>query len=153
GRAARLAAWRGIADLVFLDVPCTGSGTWRRNPDLRWRHDASAVADLQARQARLIDEARDLLCPGGRLVYATCSLLTGENEAQVAAACARHPALRLEDYRRTWRRIWCQSWPSVPSRCPDTASHDPSCLLLTPARHGTDGFFVAVLRLSEPVRR
>lgn len=140
-RAAALAALAGDgADILFLDVPCTGSGTWRRSPDLRWRHDAGALAGLTARQAVLIDEAVGLTRPGGRIVYATCSLLPAEDEDQIAAALARHAGLSLIPYR--------QAWPLAPESCPQTAARNQDCLLMTPARHGTDGFFVAILQKS-----
>ncbi|GAB4137535.1 MAG: RsmB/NOP family class I SAM-dependent RNA methyltransferase [Sphingomonadales bacterium] len=137
-RQAALASLGADADMVFLDVPCSGSGTWRRNPDLRWRHDASQLKALAARQAVLIDEGLALLKPGGRLIYATCSLLQPENEDQIAAALVRHSDTTALDYRH--------AWPSaVEGACPETASHRSDCLLMTPARHGCDGFFVAIL--------
>ncbi len=137
-RQAVLASLGTEADMVFLDVPCSGSGTWRRNPDLRWRHDADKLAALATRQAVLIDEGLALLRPGGRLIYATCSLLETENEDQIAAALARHGDAKAVDYRGAWP-------DGVEGNCPETASNRPDCLLMTPARHGCDGFFVAIL--------
>lgn len=110
---AALADVAGSADLVLVDAPCSGTGTWRRNPELRWRLDAPALARLHAVQARLIAIAADLLKPGGRLVYAVCSVLPSEGRRMAADAATRHP-LRLEAARE-----------------------------LSPASDGTDGFFIA----------
>ena len=84
-RAKRLA---GKIDRVLVDAPCSGFGTLRRNPDLKWRHGPQAVAELAAKQARILEAAARLVKPGGRLVYATCSILREENEA-IADAFAR----------------------------------------------------------------
>lgn len=127
-------------DRVLVDAPCSGTGTWRRNPDARWRpEEEQGLEALIALQARILASAARLVKPGGRLVYATCSLLEEENGAQVAAFLSAHPSFR-----------------AVPLRdaAPDLASGlaaDPSGYLsLTPARHGTDGFFAAVLERADP---
>jgi 16S rRNA (cytosine967-C5)-methyltransferase len=119
-------------DRVLVDAPCSGTGTWRRNPDARWRpHDEAGLAGLVALQARILASAARLVKPGGKLVYSTCSLLIEENQEQIAAFLAAHPGFRL-----------------VPVH---TAGSDTDYLTLTPARHGTDGFFAASLeRLKEP---
>jgi 16S rRNA (cytosine967-C5)-methyltransferase len=103
-------------DRVLVDAPCTGTGTWRRNPDARLRLTEADLAELLPKQAALLDQAASLVRKGGRLVYATCSLLAEENEDQVTAFVSRHPGFTQVDV-----------------------------LTLTPARHGTDGFFAAVL--------
>jgi len=126
-RAKRLA---GKLDRVLVDAPCTGFGTLRRNPDLKWRHSPAAVAELAAKQARILNAAAKLLKPGGRLVYATCSILPDENEAVVDAFAAGHPefkALSCAELLKTQR---------IPL---DTGER----LRLWPHRHGTDGFFAA----------
>jgi len=126
-RAKRLA---GKLDRVLVDAPCSGFGTLRRNPDLKWRHDAAAVAELAGKQARILNAAAKLLKPGGRLVYATCSILPDENEAVVDAFAAGHPefkALSCAELLKTQR---------IPL---DTGER----LRLWPHRHGTDGFFAA----------
>jgi len=126
-RAKRLA---GKLDRVLVDAPCSGFGTLRRNPDLKWRHDAGAVAELAGKQARILNAAAKLLKPGGRLVYATCSLLQEENEAVVDAFAESHPEfkpLSCADLLRTQRIAL------------DTGER----LRLWPHRHGTDGFFAA----------
>jgi 16S rRNA (cytosine967-C5)-methyltransferase len=119
-------------DRVLVDAPCTGTGTWRRNPDGRLRLTALDLAELLPKQADILDTAGRLVRPGGRLVYATCSLLREENETQIEAFCARHPGFHVVPVSQAW---------SLPSPLPCA---DPF-LVLTPLRHGTDGFFAAVL--------
>src|SRR5262249_4452160 len=82
------------ADLVFVDAPCSGSGTWRRHPDQKWRLTAEDLARLAFVQAELLHRGAGLVRPGGRLVYVTCSMLRAENEAVVEGFCARYPAFR-----------------------------------------------------------
>lgn len=125
---------KGTADRVLVDAPCTGTGVWRRKPDARWRLKASDLEALLKTQDDLLDRAAPLVKPGGRLIYVTCSLLLDENEARVEAFLARHPDFTLEPIGAIWRRVVGSAPPS-----------DKPTLLLTPARHGTDGFFVAVL--------
>jgi 16S rRNA (cytosine967-C5)-methyltransferase len=119
-------------DRVLVDAPCTGTGTWRRNPDGRLRLTETDLAELLPKQARILDAAARLVRPGGRLVYATCSLLRAENEAQIEAFRGRHPAFAVVPVSRAWSLE-----AALP--CPDPY------LVLTPHRHGTDGFFAAVL--------
>jgi 16S rRNA (cytosine967-C5)-methyltransferase len=119
-------------DRVLVDAPCTGTGTWRRNPDARQRLAATDLAELTARQAAILDAAAPLVRKRGRLVYATCALLEEENEAQVMHFLARHPGFSLVPLARAW------PFDGAP---PCTGDF----LALTPARHGTDGFFAAVL--------
>jgi 16S rRNA (cytosine967-C5)-methyltransferase len=122
----------GSFDRVLVDAPCTGCGTWRRNPAARLRLSPADLDRLLPEQAAILDRAAGLVRNGGRLVYATCSVLAEENEAQVSAFLARHSdfvALPIE-----------QAW-SAPTAAPGHGMH----LMLTPRRHGTDGFFAAVL--------
>jgi 16S rRNA (cytosine967-C5)-methyltransferase len=114
-----------------VDAPCTGTGTWRRNPDARLRLSEDDLAELLPKQVAILDQAAALVRIGGRLVYATCSLLSEENEDQVTAFLARHPGFVLVPLARAW------SFGAPPS--------PGDYLALTPARHGTDGFFAAVL--------
>lgn len=120
-------------DRVLVDAPCSGTGTWRRNPDARWRASQEQGLDgLVAVQARILASAARLVRPGGRLVYATCSMLTEENEAQVAAFLSTHPDFHVVP---------------LSGAAPRLATTDPGPYLsLTPARDDTDGFFAAVLR-------
>jgi 16S rRNA (cytosine967-C5)-methyltransferase len=123
---------RGGFDRVLVDAPCSGAGTWRRNPDARWRARGAGLDNLLPLQAGILASAARLVKPGGRLVYATCSLLPEENEQQVAAFLAAHPAFRVAPLRETAPQL--------------AASDHPDFLSLTPARHDTDGFFAAVLQ-------
>jgi 16S rRNA (cytosine967-C5)-methyltransferase len=123
----------GSFDRVLVDAPCSGSGTWRRNPDAKWRLTPQGLDELLAVQWTILASAARLVRPGGRLVYATCSLLAEENEMQVD---------RLLEGGRFRRLSVAELWTGmVGSACP-VAGPD---LRLTPARHHTDGFFAAVL--------
>lgn len=122
------------ADRVLVDAPCSGSGTWRRKPDAKWRLTPQDVAELTQRQAEILDRAAKLLRKGGRLVYVTCSVLKEENEDQVAAFLKRHPGFKLMPVTEVWEA-------TVGGACPVPGPY----LNLTPARHGTDGFFAAIL--------
>lgn len=122
----------GKVDRVLVDAPCSGFGTLRRNPDLKWRQPESAIPELAAKQARLIAAAATLVKPGGRLVYATCSVLPEENEAIVEGFLAAHSEFALGDAQAELARA------GVPLET------EPM-LHLYPHRHGCDGFFAAVL--------
>ena len=137
GDDAWLSAHARAFDRVLVDAPCSGSGAWRRNPDARWRFTPEALAELRETQAGLLDRAAALVRPGGRLVYATCSLIAEENGAQLEAFLARTADFTPRPYGPIWRAVIGSEPPG------DTAS-----LTLTPARHGTDGFFIAVLERS-----
>ena len=119
-------------DRVLVDAPCTGTGTWRRNPDARTRLTEQTLAELIAKQAAILHDAARLVRTGGRLVYATCSLLPAENEAQIDHFLQTHPDFALMPLATAW------PWPTEPP-CPGPY------LRLTPLRHDTDGFFAAVL--------
>lgn len=123
----------GAFDRVLVDAPCTGTGTWRRNPDGRWRLSEQDIVELVDLQGRILDSAARLVKPGGRLVYATCSILADENEAQVDRFLAAHPGFRVVPPADAW-----------PADLPNPAAEGPY-MRLTPARHGTDGFFAALL--------
>jgi 16S rRNA (cytosine967-C5)-methyltransferase len=131
-RARRLA---GKLDRVLVDAPCSGFGTLRRNPDLKWRHGAAAVTELAAKQGRILAAAARLLKPGGRLVYATCSVLVEENEAVVDAFAAGHPQ---------FKPLSCAELLGAQRISLDTGER----LRLWPHRHGTDGFFAAAYERS-----
>ncbi len=129
-----LQALAGRAERVLVDAPCSGSGAWRRNPDAKWRLGAAALERYVEVQRGLLASAAALVRPGGRIVYATCSLLGCENEAQVECFLADHPGFDAVPIEGVWSE-------TVGGACP---GHGPS-LMLTPHRHGVDGFFVAVL--------
>ncbi len=123
-------------DIVLLDAPCSGSGTWRRRPDAKWRLGENALKERIRAQAALLRQAAGYVRPGGRLVYVTCSLLPRENAEQVAAFLRGDPRFALADWRAT-----AQALPRLPD-APETEE----TLQLSPAAHGTDGFFIAVMR-------
>ncbi len=130
-RVQRLA---GKIDRVLVDAPCSGVGTLRRNPDLKWRLQESDIARLAAQQAAILAQAASLLKPGGRLLYATCSLLDAENQQIVQQFLDRHPQFRSVDVRDWWVR----------QQLPGSAPTQP-WLRLLPQVHATDGFFAALL--------
>ena len=121
----------GRSDAVLLDAPCTGTGTFRRHPDARWRLKPSDLAVMGAVQRALLNAAAAVVAPGGLLVYSTCSLEQEENDAQVEAFLADHPEFTLE--------------PPPPGAVPDAAL-DAGRLRVLPHVHGTDGAFAARLR-------
>jgi 16S rRNA (cytosine967-C5)-methyltransferase len=120
-------------DLVFVDAPCLGIGSWRRNPDAKWRAMPQDLAELIVRQRDILASASRLVKPGGRLVYVTCSVLREENEAQAEAFLAAHADFALYPAARAWQE-------AIGGASPGGEDH----LRLTPARHGTDGFFGAL---------
>jgi 16S rRNA (cytosine967-C5)-methyltransferase len=139
GDEVALAALGPRFDLVLVDAPCTGSGTWRRKPDSKWRLKPANIPERQAEQARVLDLGAGLVKPGGALVYVTCSVLPEENGDQVAAFLDGHADFAVEPYASHWgERLGCEAPVSADGRA-DT-------LQLTPASHGTDGFFIALLR-------
>jgi len=142
GDAAAVAALGPRFDLVFVDAPCTGSGAWRRRPDAKWRLKPANLAQRQNEQRAILDAAAPMVKPGGRLVYATCSVLPEENGDQVAWFLANHPGFATVPWREAWAA-------GVGGDTPASADGSDATLLLTPARHGTDGFFIAVLRRPE----
>ena len=130
---ARFPAIRPV-DLVLADVPCTGTGTFRRHPDARWRLKPSDLAVLGAQQRAIIRAAAQVVRPGGLLVYSTCSLEPEENDDQIESFLADHPGWRLE--------------PPPDGAVPSTVL-DAGRLRVLPQRHGTDGAFAARLRRVE----
>jgi 16S rRNA (cytosine967-C5)-methyltransferase len=128
-RVKRLA---GKADRVLVDAPCSGLGTLRRNPDLKWRQSPESVAELIVKQATILAAAARLVRPGGRLVYATCSLLEEENEAIVSAFLAGHPHFTSISAQEVLAR------QGISLACGER-------LRLTPGIDDTDGFYAAVL--------
>jgi 16S rRNA (cytosine967-C5)-methyltransferase len=127
-RVRRLA---GKAHRVLVDAPCSGVGTLRRNPDLKWRQSVQSLQELTALQARILASASRCVAPGGRLVYATCSILKEENQDQAALFLANHPEFELVD-----------AAPILSART-DLQIEGPY-LSLRPDVHGTDGFFAAI---------
>jgi 16S rRNA (cytosine967-C5)-methyltransferase len=120
-------------DRVLVDAPCSGTGAWRRHPETKWKGD-HGLDRLTALQAAILARAARMVKRGGRLTYATCSLLPVENEAQAAAFLAAHKNFKAVPAASVWGSVLPVPWPC------DQLDY----LKLTPARHGTDGFFAAV---------
>lgn len=118
-------------DRVLCDVPCSGTGTWRRNPDMRHRFTPKDLAELVQVQKDILDQTAPLVKSGGWLIYSTCSLMRDENEAQIEQFLTAHPEFKLMDITDPMK-----AWKLAP---------DKGYLRLNPADHGTDGFFAAVL--------
>ena len=134
-RDERIKRLAGKIDRVLVDAPCSGLGTLRRHPDLKWRQNAQSVAELAATQAAILQSAARLLKPGGRLVYATCSLLEQENESVAQAFTQANPGFAALDAREILTQLKVENAASL---CAGPY------LRLWPQRHGTDGFFAAV---------
>ncbi len=134
-RVKRLA---GKIDRVLVDAPCSGLGTLRRNPDLKWRQKPQDVVELTAKQSAILQSAARLVKTGGRLVYATCSVLPDENEAIAAAFSAANPDFEVLSAAQVLAQL---KVPKADSLC---AGDDLRYLRLWPQRHGTDGFFAAL---------
>jgi 16S rRNA (cytosine967-C5)-methyltransferase len=129
------------ADLVLIDAPCTGTGVWRRNPDAKWRIRPGALAERVKEQVAVLDRAAPLVKPGGRIVYATCSVLEEENGAQVRAFLARHDGFAIVPPAEAASALGERAFLFRRAvRLSDAG------LLMTPLRTDTDGFFVAMLR-------
>ena len=143
GEADVLADLAGRADLVLIDAPCTGTGTWRRNPDAKWRVRPGALAERLKQQALLLDRAVPLTKPGGRIVYITCSVLAEENGDQIRAFIGRHPDFSVEKPVDTAQALGERAY--LFNRA---ALMSDEGLLMTPRRTDTDGFFVSMLRRS-----
>jgi 16S rRNA (cytosine967-C5)-methyltransferase len=140
---AWLARQRGRFDRVLVDAPCSGIGSWRRNPDARWRLAPQDVGALVALQRRLLRSAVRMLRPGGRLLYAVCTWLPRETSQQARWLLEAEPGLRAASLDAIWPRVLC-------GPCPPTQD---GALWLTPARHGTDGFFLALFERVEAASR
>lgn len=130
-----LQTYEGRADRVLLDVPCSGSGTWRRNPEGRWRYDPASLDEVLRRQRGLLADGAKLVRPGGRLVYATCSILPAENDDQADWFIKHHVEFTALPLAEAW-----------PSGITEQRICSGDRLRLTPYRHGTDGFFAAAFR-------
>jgi 16S rRNA (cytosine967-C5)-methyltransferase len=141
GDADPLADIHGSADLVVIDAPCTGTGTWRRNPDAKWRMRPGALEIRLKDQVEVLDRAAPLVKSGGRVAYITCSVLNPENGDQVRAFIERHPEFTIQPPEQTASVLWDKA-----EEFSAAALKSPEGWLMTPRRTGTDGFFVAVLK-------
>jgi 16S rRNA (cytosine967-C5)-methyltransferase len=126
----------GQFDAVILDAPCSGSGVWRRQPELKWRLTPERLEELVALQDKLLDAAAAHVRPGGRLLYATCSILPIENADRVAALLARHGDYRVEPAQTRWQARFPHA-PALPG--------SGDVFMASPLTTGTDGFFTAIL--------
>jgi 16S rRNA (cytosine967-C5)-methyltransferase len=141
GEGDALSDIRGSADLVLIDAPCTGTGTWRRNPDAKWRMRPGALEVRLKDQIEVLDRAVALVKPGGRIAYITCSVLPAENGGQIRQFLTRHPDFAVVPASQTMTVLWDKAEDFAAATLQSAEG-----LLMTPRRTGTDGFFVSVLR-------
>lgn len=132
---------RESADLVVIDAPCTGTGTWRRNPDAKWRMRPGALEIRIRDQVEVLDRAASLVKSGGRIAYITCSVIPEENSDQVAGFLGRHSGFSVVPPAEVMAALGERA-TDFQAATRQTAEG----LLMTPARTGTDGFFVSILR-------
>ncbi|HEX8165529.1 MAG TPA: RsmB/NOP family class I SAM-dependent RNA methyltransferase [Beijerinckiaceae bacterium] len=142
GRADAVADLDGTADLVLVDAPCTGTGTWRRNPDSKWRLRPGSLEVRRKEQDAVLARAARLARPGGRIVYVTCSVLPEENDEAVERFLGAHAAFAAADPALSLRQAGLEA-------AQGSVRLTGRGLQMTPRRTGTDGFFVSVLRRSE----
>jgi len=138
-RPGELAGLNARMDLVLIDAPCTGSGTWRRRPDAKWRLTRKQLDIRMAEQAAILDTAGAFVKPGGLLAYVTCSVFAEENDAQIAAFRARAPQFEAVDHHG----LWNEKFPGHPAAA---RIDGQGGIALSPARSGTDGFYFCALR-------
>src|SRR5437773_7772525 len=141
GEGDTLGDIRASADLVLIDAPCTGTGTWRRNPDAKWRMRPGALEVRLKDQIAVLDRASALVKPGGRIAYITCSVLPAENGEQVQAFMTRRREFSIQPLNETASVLWDKAEDFEKAALPSAEGW-----LMTPRRTGTDGFFVSVLK-------
>jgi len=143
GEADVLSDLAGRADLVLIDAPCTGTGTWRRNPDAKWRIRPGALGERLKQQEAVLERAASLVKPGGRIAYVTCSVLAEENGDQIRAFAGRHADFSVEKPANVTKALGERAY--LFGRAVLISEEG---LLMTPRRTDTDGFFVSMLRRS-----
>ncbi|MFL6817287.1 MAG: RsmB/NOP family class I SAM-dependent RNA methyltransferase [Bradyrhizobium sp.] len=141
GEADTLGDIKASADLVVIDAPCTGTGTWRRNPDAKWRMRPGALEVRLKDQIEVLDRAAPLVKPGGRIAYITCSVLPPENGDQVRGFIARHPQFAVVPPAEIVSVLWDKA-----DEFAGAVLQSAEGVLMTPRRTGTDGFFVSLLK-------
>jgi 16S rRNA (cytosine967-C5)-methyltransferase len=141
GEGDTLSDIHASADLVLIDAPCTGTGTWRRNPDAKWRMRPGALEVRLKDQVTVLDRAAALTKPGGRIAYITCSVLPPENGEQIRSFVGRHPDFVIVPPLQTTTVLWDKAEDFAAATLQSAEG-----LLMTPRRTGTDGFFVSVLK-------
>lgn len=137
-RFEELAQLMGRFDKVLVDAPCTGTGTWRRRPDTKWRLTQKSLEERLGQQQEALMSAANFVAPGGQLVYVTCSVLPEENEAQVYAFCEANPDFEIVSTADRWAELFGEDKPQP-------WSADMMSVTLTPAATNTDGFFFCVM--------
>ncbi|MDQ1195272.1 RsmB/NOP family class I SAM-dependent RNA methyltransferase [Agrobacterium sp. SORGH_AS 787] len=137
-RPAGLDAFREKFDRVLVDAPCTGTGTWRRRPDTKWRLTQRNIEERVGQQAEALDQAKAFVRPGGELLYVTCSVLPEENERQVRRFCAENPEFSIVSALDRWTKTF---GPAAAK----PYSADGETVTLTPATTDTDGFFFCAM--------
>ncbi|WP_019373327.1 RsmB/NOP family class I SAM-dependent RNA methyltransferase, partial [Melaminivora alkalimesophila] len=142
-RDERIKRLAGKMDRVLVDAPCSGLGTLRRSPDLKWRQTPQSIAELTRLQGAILASAARLVKPGGRLVYATCSLLPDENEAIARAFDAEQREFSPVSAAGLLTQARVAAAQGLTSQAQDS-TQDGRFLRLWPHRHGMDGFFAAV---------
>ncbi len=138
GDESALAALEGRMDLALIDAPCSGTGVWRRRPDAKWRLTSAQLAERTETQSALLERAARLLKPQGTLAYVTCSILPRENDEQIKAFLEHNPSFSVMDAEQRAAKVLSQSVTR-------SGNHNKMGLLLTPARQGADGFYIALL--------
>jgi len=138
-RASELEPLVGSMDIVLIDAPCTGSGTWRRKPDAKWRLSQKQLDQRCREQADILDKASRFVKPGGRLVYITCSVFNAENRDQLAAFAARDETFEIVDHAVLWRECF-------PEAANMARVDTDGGIRLSPKLSGTDGFYFSALR-------
>ncbi|OCW56095.1 RsmB/NOP family class I SAM-dependent RNA methyltransferase [Hoeflea olei] len=139
-RVADLAGLEGQMDRVLIDAPCSGTGTWRRRPDAKWRLSAKNLADRTADQDKVLDAAAAYVRPGGELAYVTCSLMPEENTDRTKAFLQRHPEFETISLKQRWRSVVADPEAPVPYATANLG------LLMSPHRTGSDGFYFMAFR-------
>ena len=142
--SAPLAGLEARMDVVFVDAPCTGSGTWRRHPDAKWRLTPDQLERRIAEQAEVLGRAQAFVKPGGRLIYVTCSVLAEENEDQVSAFLANHP--QFQPISATEAVAASGLLTESGMEMLGGRASPEGFIRLTPRSGGADGFFIAVLQ-------
>ncbi len=138
----RKARFDGGFDKVIVDTPCSGSGTWRRNPDQKWRISPTSIINLNKVQQNILQSAKRLVAKGGQLIYITCSILPQENQHQIEIFLKDNPDFQMVDIKKVWQEVF---------DCPAPCSS--KTLTLTPYRTNNDGFFVAILEKKDSIKQ
>jgi 16S rRNA (cytosine967-C5)-methyltransferase len=133
-------SWRGKFDRVVIDAPCSGSGTWRRQVDARWHLTAERLNEIKKTQSILLEKARAMVVPGGRIIYITCSVLASEGSQLIKQFLASASEIELADIAEIWAETIGKAGGGA---CP---SIEDGLLQLMPGRDGTDGFFIAIMQ-------